>query len=76
MPMIKRAEGPVAEILATSKAPGLSYDEQKSRRILRQGVYQHALVSPALAGMQFNSMQEFLDLVKQAAEGIIKEIEK
>lgn len=46
----------------------------KSMRILRQGVFQHALVSPALAGMKWSTTDEFLALVKEVADKTIIEI--
>ena len=53
-----------------------STTDAKSIRILRQGVYQHALISPALAGMQFSTPQEYLALVKDVAEKVIQMIEE
>lgn len=61
------------------KAPNPAYkardfndvNDAKSIRILRQGAFQHALVSPALAGMRFNTMDEYLALVKEAADKTI-----
>lgn len=58
-----------------SKPAYQTIEENKSRRILRQGVYQHALVSPALAGMQFRDIDGFLTLVADVAEKVIKLIE-
>lgn len=54
----------------------LSYDDAKNRRILRQGAIQHALVSPAIAGMQYTNLEEFLVLVRQAAEYAIAFVEE
>lgn len=60
-----------------AKAPTYAtVEENKSRRILRQGVYQHALVSPALAGMQFRTNDEYLAIVKDVAEKVIRLIEE
>jgi len=46
-------------------------NDAKSIRILRQGAYQHAMVSPALAGLRFNNLDEYLALVKEAADKMI-----
>ncbi len=45
--------------------------DPKSVRILRQGVYQHALISPAVAGMKWNDTDQFLALVKEIADKTI-----
>ncbi len=69
---------PVAQIAAKeAKAairPGSYNDvnDPKSIRILRQGVFQHALVSPALATLQFKNADGFLELVKEVSEKVIK----
>lgn len=68
-----------AQLFAELAKPASMYqttEENRSRRILRQGVYQHTLVSPALAGLQFRGADEFLVIVKDVAEKVIKFIEE
>jgi hypothetical protein len=62
-----------AATVTTAKAPSLN-DGDKNVRILRQGVYQAVLQSPALAGFAA-TRDEYLALVKNTAEEIIKAIE-
>ncbi|HWY36736.1 MAG TPA: hypothetical protein VNX68_18975 [Nitrosopumilaceae archaeon] len=53
-----------------------SVTDAKSIRILRQGVVQAVVQSPALAGMQFSTMDEYLKLVEDAATKLIEFITK
>lgn len=53
-----------------------TYEDQKSRRILRQGVYQAVLQSPGLAGLGFTNYDDFVKLVEKTAEHVIGLVEK
>lgn len=64
----------IAYAQATIK--NLSYEDQKSRRILRQGVFQAVLQSPGLAGLPFANYDEFVKLVERTAEHVIGLVEK
>lgn len=49
----------------------LSYEEQKNRRILRQGVVQAVIQSPMLAGLPFTNANDAVALVKDVANQLI-----
>lgn len=55
----------------TTAAPAANKDQ----RILWQGVTQAALQSPAIAGMQFTNVNEYVSLVKEAATQLVAFIE-
>lgn len=51
-------------------------EENRSRRILRQGIVQAVVQSPALAGLQFRGLDEYLVIVKDAANKLISFVEE
>lgn len=63
-----------ASKIATSAAQSNNVNDAKGTRILRQGVYQATLQSPALAGFAATP-DEYLALVKTTAEKVITFIE-
>lgn len=67
----------VSEVLADVRQTAKAAADEKGVRILRQGVYQAVLHSPALTVMDFNATSEgYLALVKEVAEAVIQLIEQ
>jgi hypothetical protein len=64
------------ELLKAAVRPGSYGDvnDAKSLRILAQGAYQHALVSPAIATLPFKNADELEAIVADMAERVIKRI--
>lgn len=54
-----------------STGVGLSYEELKNRRILRQGMVQATVQSPMLAGLPFTNANDAVALVKDVANQLI-----
>lgn len=53
-----------------------SYEENKNRRILVQGITQAALVSPALAGLPFTTVNDIVNNAKEVANQMIKFVDE
>lgn len=53
-----------------------SYDTDKNRRILVQGVFQAAAQAPSLAGLPFTSVDDVANNVIQLADRLIEAIDK
>lgn len=71
-------QGSTAPAPAQTSAPRSSSQPaaNKDQRILWQGVVQAALNSPALAGMQFTNVNEYVGLVKETATQLVAFIEE
>jgi hypothetical protein len=61
----------IDKVLSKESYPG---EDKKNERILRQGVYQHALISPTIASMKWTTPDEFVGFVSDIAEKVIAKI--
>lgn len=64
---LERLKTTVAKHEAKAQYKPRDYDAE-ARGKTRCAQHEAALMSPAIAGMQFNTMEEYLKLVKQAAD--------
>lgn len=83
---IGKSNGAVADAPQTEKTPpaeqtkrDVSYqtpEDVKSRRILRQGVYQAVLQSPGLSVIPYTTEADYLALVERIAEKVVTLVQK
>ena len=66
----------IVQVMKTDTAPLVSsYEENKNRKILVQGITQAAMVSPGVAGLQAENDVQLTDNFKRVADEMIRYVE-